>query len=106
MAKYNIDFKLTVTASRVIQANSEEEAVAIADVYDAMTSARYYRGPLCPFIAISMFEDEGFQRYDPEMIIAFLHNIVNTYLRNTVRLNTGEVGEIIFINANCGWNQE
>ena len=31
MAKYNIDFKLTVTASRVIQANSEEEAVAIAD---------------------------------------------------------------------------
>ncbi len=75
------------------------KAVAIADVYDAMTSARYYRGPLCPFIAISMFEDEGFQRYDPEMIIAFLHNIVNTYVRNTVRLNTGEVGEIIFINS-------
>ena len=74
------------------------KAVAIADVYDAMTSARYYRGPLCPFIAISMFEDEGFQRYDPEMIIAFLHNIVNTYLLNTVRLNTGEIGEIIFIN--------
>lgn len=74
------------------------KAVAIADVYDAMTSARCYRGPLCPFIAISMFEDEGFQKYDPEMIIAFLHNIVNTYLRNTVRLNTGEIGEIIFIN--------
>ena len=75
------------------------KAVAIADVYDAMTSARYYRGPLCPFIAISMFEDEGFQRYDPEMIIAFLNNIVNTYLLNTVRLNTGEVGEIIFVNS-------
>ncbi len=75
------------------------KAVAIADVYDAMTSARYYRGPLCPFIAISMFEDEGFEKYDSEMIIAFLHNIVNTYLRNTVRLNTGEIGEIIFINT-------
>lgn len=75
------------------------KAVAIADVYDAMTSARYYRGPLCPFIAISMFEEEGFQRYDPEMILAFLHNIVNTYLLNTVRLNTGEIGEIIFVNA-------
>ena len=72
--------------------------VAIADVYDAMTSARYYRGPLCPFIAISMFEEEGYQKYDPEMIIAFLQNIVNTYLLNTVRLSTGEVGEIIFIN--------
>jgi putative nucleotidyltransferase with HDIG domain len=75
------------------------KAVAIADVYDAMTSARYYRGPLCPFIAISMFEEEGFQKYDPEMILAFLHNIVNTYLLNTVRLNTGERGEIIFINS-------
>lgn len=75
------------------------KAVAIADVYDAMTSARYYRGPICPFIAISMFEDEGFQKYDPEMIMAFLNNIVNTYLLNTVRLNTGEVGEIIFVNS-------
>ncbi|WP_026652305.1 HD-GYP domain-containing protein [Butyrivibrio proteoclasticus] len=74
--------------------------IAIADVYDAMTSARYYRGPLCPFIAISMFEDEGFQRYDPEMILAFLSNIVDTYLLNRVRLNTGEVGEIVFINRN------
>ena len=75
------------------------KAVAIADVYDAMTSARYYRGPLCPFIAISMFEDEGFQKYDPEMIMVFLSNIVNTYLKNTVRLNTGEIGEIIYINS-------
>ena len=81
------------------QIDKYAKAVAIADVYDAMTSARYYRGPLCPFIAISMFEDEGFQRYDPEMIISFLHNIVNTYLLNTVRLNTGETGEIIFINS-------
>ena len=75
------------------------KAVAIADVYDAMTSSRYYRGPICPFIAISMFEEEGLQKYDPEMILAFLHNIVNTYLLNTVRLNTGEVGEIIFVNS-------
>lgn len=80
------------------QIDKVAKAVAIADVYDAMTSARYYRGPLCPFIAISMFEDEGLQKYDPEIILCFLQNIVNTYLLNTVRLNTGEVGDIIFIN--------
>jgi putative nucleotidyltransferase with HDIG domain len=74
------------------------KAVAIVDVYDAMTSARHYRGPMCPFIAIEMFEEEGFQKYDPEMILCFLQNIVNTYLHNTVKLNTGETGEIIFIN--------
>lgn len=74
--------------------------VAITDVYDAMTSARYYRKPLCPFIALQNFEEEGLQKYDAEMIIFFLQNIVNTYLLSTVRLNTGEVGEIIFINKN------
>lgn len=38
--------------------------VAIADVYDAMTSARIYRGPLCPFKAISLFESEGLNKYE------------------------------------------
>ena len=80
------------------QIDKYAKIVSITDVYDAMTSARHYRKPLCPFIAISMFEDEGFQRYDTEMILCFLENIVNTYLLDTVRLNTGECGEIVFIN--------
>ncbi|SFC78344.1 HD-GYP domain-containing protein [Butyrivibrio sp. YAB3001] len=72
--------------------------VSITDVYDAMTSLRHYRGPMCPFIAIAMLEEEGFQKYDPEMVLCFLQNIVNSYILNTVKLNTGEVGEIVFIN--------
>ncbi len=88
-------YPLSITAPQI---DRFAKLVAIIDVYDAMTSARYYREALCPFIAISMFEDEGFQRYDTEMILCFLENIVNTYLLDTVRLNTGEVGEIIFIN--------
>ena len=72
--------------------------VSIADVYDAMTSARVYRGPLCPFKTISVFEDEGLQKYDPQFIMTFLENVVNTYLLNTVKLNNGERGTIVFIN--------
>jgi len=72
--------------------------VAIADVYDAMTSARIYRGPLCPFKAIALFESEGLQKYDTKYILTFLENVVNTYLLNTVRLNNGVVGKIVFIN--------
>ncbi|MGN0377696.1 MAG: HD-GYP domain-containing protein [Suilimivivens sp.] len=74
--------------------------VAIADVYDAMTSARVYRGPLCPFKAISLFVNEGLQKYDPQYIMVFLENVVNTYLLNTVRLNNGITGKIVFINKN------
>ncbi len=74
------------------------KCVAIADVYDAMTSARVYRGPLCPFNAIELFEEEGFQKYDTNAIMTFLQNIVNTYLLNRVRLSDGREGEIVFIN--------
>lgn len=74
--------------------------VAIADVYDAMTATRVYRGPLCPFNVIEIFEEEGLQRYETQYILTFLENIVLTYMHNHVRLNNGQVGQIVFINKN------
>lgn len=74
--------------------------IGIADVYDAMTSARIYRGPLCPFHALGMMEDEGLQKYSPKYIITFLENAVNTYLLYSVRLNTGAEGQIVYVNKN------
>ncbi len=74
--------------------------VSIADVYDAMTSARIYRGPLCPFKAIALFESEGLQKYDTHCILTFLENVVNTYLLNEVRLSNGLTGHIVFVNRN------
>lgn len=72
--------------------------VAIADVYDAMTSARVYRGPLCPFEVLNVYETEGYQKFDPKYLLVFMENIVNTYLNNTVRLSDGREGEIVMIN--------
>lgn len=72
--------------------------VAIADVYDAMTAARVYRGPLCPFRVIEIFESEGFQKYDVEYLLIFLENVVNTYIQNRCRLSDGRDGDIIYIN--------
>jgi len=74
--------------------------VSIADVYDAMTSARVYRGPLCPFATVKLFEDEGLQKYDPELILCFLNNVVTTYLLTDVKLSDGTVGKVVFINKN------
>lgn len=72
--------------------------VSIADVYDAMTSARIYRGPLCPFKVIAIFESEGFQKYDTQYILTFLENVVSTYLHCRVRLSDSREGTVIFIN--------
>lgn len=75
--------------------------VSIADVYDAMTSARVYRGSLSPFTVVEVFEKEGLQKYDPECILVFLENIVNTYLNYRVLLSDGRTGEIVLINKHA-----
>ncbi len=71
--------------------------VAIADVYDAMTSARCYRGALCPFTVIEMFEREGLQKYDVVYIMTFLENVINTYIDNKVQLSDGRVATVKWI---------
>lgn len=80
--------------------NTFAKMVAIADVYDAMTAARIYRGPLCPFKVIGIFEAEGLQKYDSRFILTFLENIASTYMNNRVKLNSGQEGEVIFMNKN------
>lgn len=72
--------------------------VSIVDVYDAMTAARVYRGPMCPFRVIEVYEAEGFQKYDVQYLLTFLENVVNTYIQNRCRLSDGREGDIIYIN--------
>lgn len=72
--------------------------VSIADVYEAMTANRSYREALCPFKVITLFENDGLQKYDPGFLLTFLENVVNTFLNQKVRLNNGLEGKIIFIN--------
>lgn len=74
------------------------QIVAIADVYDAMTAARPYRAPLCPFQVIEAFEKEGLQKYHPQYILTFLKRIANSYQHNRVLLSNGQSGTIVMIN--------
>ena len=80
------------------QINAFAKIVSIADVYDAMTSARVYRGPECPFKVISVFEKEGYALFDPVYMLPFLANVVNTYIHNTVLLSNNMKGDVILIN--------
>ena len=72
--------------------------VAIADVYDAMTSNRTYRQAICPFDVVENFERDGFLKYDPGYLMIFLERIVQSYLHNAVRLSDGREGEVVMIN--------
>lgn len=72
--------------------------IAIADVYDAMTAARSYRAPLCPFEVIAEFEKDGLQKYKPKYILTFLENIANAYQSNRVMLSDGTSARIVLLN--------
>ena len=72
--------------------------IAIADVYDAMTSNRRYRNAICPFDVVDEFEREGILKYDPGFLMTFLEHIVESYIHNLVRLSDGREGEVIMIN--------
>ena len=71
--------------------------VAIADVYDAMTSNRVYRKGICPFEVISVFE-ENIDAYDPKILFTFLERIAQTYINADVILNGDMEGKIVMIN--------
>lgn len=71
--------------------------VAVADVYDALTSERVYKKRVTPFDTFREFEKIGYGQFDVKVMLTFLANIANFYVGSKVRMNTGEIGEIVFV---------
>ncbi|MCR4956734.1 MAG: HD-GYP domain-containing protein [Lachnospiraceae bacterium] len=72
--------------------------VGVADIYDAMTAARSYRAPICPFTVIKHFEDAGLQKYRADILMTFLSHIAGTHLHNRVLLSDGSQATIMMLN--------
>lgn len=71
--------------------------VAIADVYDAMTSNRVYRKGICPFKVIGILEQEK-NLYDPETLLLFMQRTTEAYINSEVLLSNGERGKVVLLN--------
>ncbi len=74
--------------------------VTIIDMYDAMTADRVYRKGMCPFKAIDIIIEEGYDKYDPKFLMLFLERISETYINKYVHLSNGQTGKIVMINKN------
>ena len=72
--------------------------VAIADVYDAMTSKRIYRESVCPFDVVATLESDGYSKYDPQFLLTFLKHIVQSYINAPVLLSNSLIGSVVMIN--------
>lgn len=72
--------------------------IAVADIYDAMTAKRSYRGAICPFDVVHLMQQEAFTTLDPNYTLPFLKNVASSYINTNVKLSNGKVGEVILIN--------
>ncbi len=72
--------------------------IAVCDVYDALTSDRYYRRKISPFYAAEMLEEQSFGgALDPYITRLFLDKLSEFYVGCEVLLSSGEVGTIIYV---------
>ncbi|GAU79191.1 HD-GYP domain-containing protein [Fusibacter sp. 3D3] len=72
--------------------------VAVADVFDAITSDKIYKKGVSSFKAFTIIKDESFRGLDPNISEVFLSNIAAFFVNNRVRLSDGREGEVVYIN--------
>ena len=75
------------------------QIIAIADVYDAMTTERSYKNRESPFVAVEVIKDLSYKNHlHPGLVNRFLKNIYRLYIGSEVVLTNGLCGEIVYIN--------
>ncbi len=68
---------------------------AVADIYDALTSARPYKPGLPPHVALRRVFDGRGTEFDTKIVDVFIKNLGIYPIGSFVRLNTGEMGVVI-----------
>lgn len=81
------------------QISYHAQMIAVADIYDAMTSNRVYRNATTPFRVIEELCAEMFGKLDPYVCTTFLNKLYESLIGNSVRLNNGTEGTIIHIDC-------
>lgn len=73
---------------------------AISDIYDAMVSARSYKGARLPLNVFDMFYEGEFDGLDRSLTMTFLKNMRTKYTDKQVVMSNGRRGKILFIPLN------
>lgn len=73
------------------------EIIAVADVYHAMSSERNYRSKKSIYYILEEMRRQHFGPLSMPAVLAMTEQLLQFTVGATVRLNTGEIGEIIFV---------
>lgn len=71
--------------------------IAVADIYDAMTTDRVYRRKVSPFCAADTIAKQMYRQLDPEVCLAFFRSIHASLAKSRVVLSNGIKGEVIYL---------
>ncbi|MGE5507781.1 MAG: HD-GYP domain-containing protein [Chitinophagales bacterium] len=77
----------TILASRI---------VAVADIYDAMTSDRVYRSGQPEYAVLAQLQEDGFSTLDPQVTRVFVEHLVYSAHGRPVTLSDGRQGRVVF----------
>jgi len=73
--------------------------LAIADIFDAMTSNRVYKERVSPFKVLEMFQNQTFGKLDYKIIMTFIKKFTEYYVGSEVMLSNGEKAKIVSLNT-------
>ncbi|MFA5537177.1 MAG: HD domain-containing phosphohydrolase [Bacillota bacterium] len=83
--------------------NNYAKIVAVADVYDAMTSNRTYKQAMTPFNAFEEFFAICRSRLDMSIVDLFLTNLAKYYVGCEVMLSDGRRAKVAYVPPQCPW---
>lgn len=80
------------------QIHGYAKIIAIADIYNAMTSDRAYRPKMTPLVALETIAGQMHEKLATDLCITFLDNMRECFTGNSVLLSTGELAKIVVLN--------
>lgn len=88
-------YPLHVSAKQITKIS---RILAVADTYDLLISGLQGGTALSPFEVVHIFESEGIHKFDSEVLVVFLRNILDPYINRYILLSNGMRGQVVFIN--------
>lgn len=90
-------YPLSVKGERI---HPYAKIIAVCDIYHAITSPRYYRTPVSPYLGLEQLQTESFGKLDPGIVQVFIQKVTEFNNGSLVRLSNGQIGAIVFSDRN------
>lgn len=72
--------------------------VAVADIYDALTSERVYRRKMPPYMAVETMLGQMYGQLDPQLCLTFMTNLCQHFIGSLVKLSDGNTARVVLLN--------